>query len=120
LLEAAAGGAGGGEGEGLLLSTMDEQLDVLARVLHASEAETGTEELPEDQDAMDGGGKGENRTAHTGKRIVGSMAALSGAVGMKYVEFSVQGRGGGRGRRGGGGGSKSRGFAKLAKLRKLQ
>lgn len=100
LLEAAGGG------EGLLLSTHEEQIDLLAAVLHASEAETGAEELPEDKDALKG-------KKSVGRRMVGNMAALSGAVGVKYLEYATGSCGGGRG------GSRPGGAGKLAKLRRF-
>lgn len=102
ILDAAGGGGG------LLLESRDEQLDVLATLLAVGE----TEELMEEQEegipgGKGGGGEGRPKT----KRKVGSMAQMSGAVGMRYLEYSTGGAGG----RGGGKASQSKG--RLAKFR---
>jgi DNA excision repair protein ERCC-3 len=69
----------------LMYSTQEKQLDLLAKVLSAGEAEAGEEVLPEDEDAI--------RRAHkpvgAARRTAGSMAALSGADGA-YLEFDAQ------------------------------
>ena len=114
LLEAAGVAAGGGE---LLLSSQEDQLDLLAAVLHASEAETAAEELPDGDD-----GFGEKKGRKSGgvggaRRTVGSMAALSGGQGLKYLEYSTGGGAGGRGR--GRGGRRGGGAGKLAKFRRM-
>ena len=72
----------------LMYSTQEKQLDLLAKVLSAGEAEAGEEVLPEDEDAI--------RQAHkpvgAARRTAGSITALSGADGA-YLEFDAQ-RGG--------------------------
>lgn len=100
--------AGVDDNGGLLLSNVDEQIDLLSAVLHASEADTGAEELPEDKDTIKGGsgGGGGRGKKGVGTRVVGNMAALSGGVGLKYLEYSTKS-----------GGGKGRGM--LAKLRKM-
>ena len=112
LLEAAGVGADGGQ---LLLSTHDEQLDLLAAVLHASEAETAAEELPEGADGL---GERKGRPGVASRRVVGSMAALSGGQGLRYLEYSTKGAGGRGGGRGGGPTRKPPGGGKFAKLRR--
>jgi DNA excision repair protein ERCC-3 len=114
LLETAGVVAGGGvDGGGqLLLSSQDEQLDLLAAVLHASEAEIAAEELP---DGGDGLGERQSRGGVASRRVVGNMAMLSGGQGLKYLEYSTRGGAGGRGGRGGG---RRAGPSKFAKFRK--
>ena len=72
----------------LMYSTQEKQLDLLAKVLSAGEAEAGEEVLPEDEDAI--------RQAHkpvgAARMTAGSITALSGADGA-YLEFDAQ-RGG--------------------------
>lgn len=100
-----------GGGEGLLLTSMDEQLNLLAAVLHASETDAQPEELPEaERDIVPGKG----RKSIQARRALGSMAALSGGVGMKYLEYSTAATA----RRGGGGGGGGGSSGKLAKLRR--
>jgi len=117
LLEAA--GVVAGDTSQLLLSSQDDQLDLLAAVLHASEAEIAAEELPDGGDGLaekrPGGGGGV-----ASRRVVGNMAMLSGGQGLKYLEYSTRGgaaggRGGGRSGRGGG---RRAGPSKFAKFRK--
>lgn len=109
LLEAA--GVVAGDTSQLLLSSQDDQLDLLAAVLHATEAEIAAEELPDGGDGLaerrPGGGV-------ASKRVVGNMAMLSGGHGLKYLEYSTRGgAGGGRGGRGG----RRAGPSKFAKFR---
>lgn len=72
----------GGVDESLMLTSRDDQINLLAAVLHASEAEAGNEVIEQT----------DNIETHTkksiAKRAVGSMAALSGAQGLKYMEYS--------------------------------
>ena len=79
-----------------MYSTLEKQLDLLAKVLAAGDAEAGEEVLPEDEDdVMTRGGGG----AHVGvkaKRTVGNTLAISGADGA-YLEFASGGGGGGNG-----------------------
>ena len=102
----------------LLLSSQEEQLDLLAAVLHASEADTAAEELPgggDDDFAM--GRPGGGRTGVASRRVVGNMAMLSGGRGLKYLEYSTRGGASGSGGRGRGAGKRS-GPSKFAKFRK--
>uniref|UniRef100_A0A1D2AEI6 DNA 3'-5' helicase n=1 Tax=Auxenochlorella protothecoides TaxID=3075 RepID=A0A1D2AEI6_AUXPR len=92
----------GGE-EGLLLSSLDEQLDVLAAILAANETDIGDENLAE----VDGVPL---RKSGAARRTAGNMAALSGAAGMRYMEFAA---GAGRPRP-----ALKQGQGRLAKLRK--
>lgn len=65
--------------ENLQLSTRDEQLDVLAKVLSAGEDEAGIEVAPVGDDIA--------RTKSTlAQRTTGNLAALSGAHGLTYME----------------------------------
>lgn len=69
------------------MSSKEEQLDMLTRVLSAGEEEAAVEadDLTDDI----------NRTVKAvARRTVGSLTALSGGRGMSYMEF---GTGGGRG-----------------------
>lgn len=100
LLEA----AGAQDSDQLLLSSREDQLDVLASILAASDADLAEEDEGDDRDDV---AKLRQRAAT--KRVVGNMAALSGAAGISYLEYST---GGGRGR------SKPPGGGKLAKMAK--
>jgi DNA excision repair protein ERCC-3 len=88
--EAAAAGGGGGSGgggggtDGLQLGSRSEQLDLLARVLAAGEAEAGEELLP-GEESRPGGGAG----GPTAVRRAGTLAGLSGAAGLTYQEFGA-------------------------------
>ena len=93
------------EGDELLLRNLDDQITLLASVLHASEE---TEKL-EETDGLSAG----KATARLSNRKVGSLAELSGAKGIKYMEYVGAGK------------SKlankaKAGEKKLAKLRKLK
>ncbi|KAI7835846.1 hypothetical protein COHA_010244 [Chlorella ohadii] len=85
LLEAA--GVDGPGGGGLLLGTREEQLDVLASILAASDADLAEEDETDDKDDV----ANLKKKAAT-KRVVGNMAALSGAAGISYMEYSTQQR----------------------------
>jgi DNA excision repair protein ERCC-3 len=74
----------------LMYSTQEKQLDLLAKVLSAGEAEAGEEVLPEDEDAI----KQAHKPIGAARRTAGSITALSGADGA-YLEFDAQ-RGGGK------------------------
>lgn len=67
------------------LSSREEQLDLLAKVLAAGEEEAGEEVLPGAPRAAPRGGAGSNV-----RRATGSLAALSGAGGLTYLEFQQQ------------------------------
>lgn len=71
-----------GVDDSLMLTSRDDQINLLAAVLHASELEAANEIIEET----------DNIESHikksTTKRSVGSMAALSGAQGLKYIEYS--------------------------------
>lgn len=69
----------------LMYSTQEKQLDLLAKVLSAGEAEAGEEVLPEDEDAI----RRAQKPVGAARRTAGSMAALSGADGA-YLEFDAQ------------------------------
>ena len=69
----------------LMFSTQEKQLDLLAKVLSAGEAEAGEEVLPDDEDAI----KHAHKPAGAARRTPGSMMALSGADGA-YLEFDAQ------------------------------
>ncbi|CAK0736769.1 General transcription and DNA repair factor IIH helicase subunit xpb2 [Coccomyxa viridis] len=73
----AAGGAD------LQLSTRDEQLDVLAKVLSAGEDEAGIEVAAVTDDVT-------RTKASLAHRTTGNLAALSGAHGLTYMEYGVQ------------------------------
>ncbi|KAL4433953.1 hypothetical protein ABPG75_000394 [Micractinium tetrahymenae] len=96
--------------DGLLLFTREEQLDVLAAILAASDADLAEEDVGEDKDDLASHLKKKAPT----KRVVGSMAALSGAAGMSYMEYATGQGAGGRG----GAQRKPAGGGKLAKLAK--
>lgn len=68
--------------ENLMLSLREDQINLLAAVLHASETDTA-EERVEVTDAI------EAKTENMIRRSKGSMAALSGALGIKYMEYST-------------------------------
>jgi DNA excision repair protein ERCC-3 len=81
------------DGRALMLSRRDEQLALLASVMAAGEEEAGEERLPEDADELR-----EKDSALAPRRAVRSMAQISGAGNMSYMEFAAGGgRGGGRG-----------------------
>lgn len=65
------------------LSTRDEQLDVLAKVLSAGEDEAGIEVAPVGDDVM-------RTKAALAQRTTGNLAALSGAHGLTYMEVQAQ------------------------------
>lgn len=65
-----------------MLSSREEQLDLLAKVLAAGEEEAGEEVLPGAPRAAPRGGAGSGV-----RRATGSLAALSGAGGLTYLEF---------------------------------
>ena len=66
-------------GANLQLSTRDEQLDVLAKVLSAGEDEAGIEVASVGDDVM-------RTKAALAQRTTGNLAALSGAHGLTYME----------------------------------
>ncbi len=72
----AAGGAN------LQLSTRDEQLDVLAKVLSAGEDEAGIEVAPVGDDII-------RTKSALAQRTTGNLAALSGAHGLTYMEVTL-------------------------------
>lgn len=72
----AAGGAN------LQLSTRDEQLDVLAKVLSAGEDEAGIEVAPVGDDVT-------RTKSALAQRTTGNLAALSGAHGLTYMEVTI-------------------------------
>jgi DNA excision repair protein ERCC-3 len=93
--------------EDLLLNNVDDQITLLASVLHASEEMEAVEET----DGLEKAGKGK---ASAVRKVGGSMAALSGAKGIKYMEYQT---GAGKGKLA----TKAKaGEKKLAKLRKLK
>ena len=87
-----------------MLNERDDQINLLAAVLHASETEAANEVI-EQTDAIE---------AHikqtSSKRSIGSMSALSGAKGMTHMEYSTKKSTG----------KKPIGGGKLSKLRKLK
>ena len=88
LLDSSSGGNGAPNG---MLSTREEQLDLLAKVLAAGEEEAGEEVLPgmaPRAGAMQRAGGGANAV----RRATGSLAALSGAGGLTYLEFQQRQR----------------------------
>jgi DNA excision repair protein ERCC-3 len=95
------------ENDTLMLSSKEDQINLLAAVLHASEADAAEEQL-DITDAID-------VTAHKSafKRSVASMVALSGATGIKYMEYTAKPSLGSTK-----GYTKPHGGGKLAKLRK--
>lgn len=70
--------------ESLMLTSRDDQINLLAAVLHASEMDAENEVI-EQGDAIES----QLKQSLT-KRSVGSMAALSGAKGMSYMEYSTK------------------------------
>ena len=73
-----------------MLSSREEQLDLLAKVLAAGEEEAGEEVLPgAPRAAPRGFGGGASNTV---RRATGSLAALSGAGGLTYLEFQQRQR----------------------------
>ena len=108
----------GGGGE-LLFADREDQIDLLAAVLHVSEAEATAEDVQDDVDGLQRMKAKSEHARAIGKRVVGSMAALSGSVGVKYLEFSTTGKVGeekGKARITGSG--VRRGGGKLSKLRR--
>ncbi|WPT11595.1 General transcription and DNA repair factor IIH helicase subunit XPB2 [Picochlorum sp. SENEW3] len=95
---------GASDDDHLMLNERDDQINLLAAVLHASETEAANEVI-EQTDAIE---------AHikqtSSKRSIGSMSALSGAKGMTYMEYSTKKSTG----------KKPIGGGKLSKLRKLK
>lgn len=78
-----------GSGAELSYHRLEEQLDLLTRVLNAGDEAGGVEQLEEDVDDI---------TQLRARRTIGSMSAMSGAHGMVYMEYST-GRGhGGQGK----------------------
>jgi len=70
--------------ESLMLTSRDDQINLLAAVLHASEMDAENE-------VIDQGDAIESQLKQSlTKRSVGSMAALSGAKGMSYMEYSTK------------------------------
>ncbi len=106
----------------LPLGSLQERLDLLAAALAASEADASPEELPAGADGLPAGGGGRGGGA---RRARGSMAALSGGQGLRYLEYATDGKGGegrgGRGFRGGfrGGPPRGGGAGRLAKFRRM-
>lgn len=88
----------------LMLTDRDDQINLLAAVLHASETEAANE-IIEQTDAIEA-----HLKQTTSKRTIGSMAALSGAKGMTYMEYSTKKTAS----------KKPIGGGKLSKLRKLK
>ena len=70
-------------GANLQLSTRDEQLDVLAKVLSAGEDEAGIEVAAVTDDVT-------RTKASLAHRTTGNLAALSGAHGLTYMEVKLQ------------------------------
>jgi DNA excision repair protein ERCC-3 len=103
----------GADSAQLALSSLDEQLGLLSKVLAAGEEEAGEERLPVDADALadDEGGAGGAGGVGAPRRTVRSAAMVSGAAGFTYMEFAAGGRGGGGagGNAGGAGGAGGRG-----------
>ncbi|KAG0463183.1 hypothetical protein HPP92_021659 [Vanilla planifolia] len=67
-------------GPDLSYHQLDEQLDLLSKVLNAGDDVVGLEQLEEDADDI---------ALQKARRSVGSMSALSGASGMVYMEYST-------------------------------
>ena len=70
------------DGRSLMLSRHDEQLAMLAAVMAAGEDEAGEERLPEDADELR-----EKDSALVPRRAVRTMAQVSGAGNMAYMEY---------------------------------
>lgn len=69
---------------------LNEQLDLLTKVLNAGDEAGGVEQLEEDADDI---------TQLSARRTIGSMSAMSGARGMVYMEYSTgRGQGSGQGK----------------------
>lgn len=105
-----------GGGGDLLLAHREEQIDLLAAVLHVSEAEATADDFPDVQPSVrkDITSSGDKKKG-IGRRALGNMAALSGSVGMKYLEFATDhGKGSGSSKNI----SHRSGISKFAKLRK--
>ncbi|XP_072995058.1 general transcription and DNA repair factor IIH helicase/translocase subunit XPB1-like [Typha latifolia] len=60
--------------------TLDEQLDLLSKVLNAGDDVVGLEQLEEDSDG---------KALLKARRSTGTMSALSGANGMVYMEYNT-------------------------------
>ncbi|EFJ20937.1 hypothetical protein SELMODRAFT_418040 [Selaginella moellendorffii] len=73
-------------GEDLGYSKLQDQMDLLSKVLNAGEDAVGVEKLEHDADDIT------NLKIH---RSAGSMSAMSGGKGRLYTEFSTGGGGGG-------------------------
>ncbi|EFJ20433.1 hypothetical protein SELMODRAFT_109026 [Selaginella moellendorffii] len=74
-------------GADLSFHRLEDQLDLLSKVLNAGEDAAGVEQLEHDADDI---------TNLRARRIAGSMSALSGGKGRSYMEFSIGGRGRGQ------------------------
>lgn len=85
LLDASSASSSSSSSPGML-SSREEQLDLLAKVLAAGEEEAGEEVLPGAPRAALRGAGGANAV----RRATGSLAALSGAGGLTYLEFQQQ------------------------------
>eukprot|EP00850_Spirogloea_muscicola_P024056 SM000430S15903 [mRNA] locus=s430:21227:22889:+ [translate_table: standard] len=79
------------EGPSLGYHHLDDQMDLLTKVLNAGEAGLAEDDSLEDPDDV-------TRTSLSARRTVGSMSAMSGANGMIYMEYSTKGQAGGAGR----------------------
>lgn len=67
-------------GSDLSFHTLDEQLDLLSKVLSAGDDVVGLEQLEEDADDI---------ALQKARRSAGSMSAFSGASGMVYMEYNT-------------------------------
>ncbi|XP_044962338.1 general transcription and DNA repair factor IIH helicase subunit XPB1-like [Hordeum vulgare subsp. vulgare] len=67
------------EGPNLSFHTLDEQLDLLGKVLSAGYDMIGVEHLEEDSDG---------KALLKARRSAGLMSAFSGAAGMVYMEYN--------------------------------
>lgn len=67
-------------GSDLNYDTLDEQLDLLSKVLNAGDDAVGLEQLEEDTDDI---------ALQKARRSVGSMSAFSGADGRVYMEYNT-------------------------------
>lgn len=74
-------------GSDLSFSTLDEQLDLLSKVLSAGDDVVGLEQLEEDADDI---------ALQKARRYAGSMSAFSGASGMVYMEYNTGKKGHGQ------------------------
>ncbi|RCV26863.1 hypothetical protein SETIT_5G279200v2 [Setaria italica] len=72
------------EGPNLSYYTLDEQLELLGKVLNAGDDMIGVEHLEEDSDG---------KALLKARRSAGSMSAFSGAGGRVYLEYSTKGKG---------------------------